>query len=110
MAQRTGRYEPPGFPYHRGVVTTEYDLVGTVLEGRYQVRELIAVGGMSRVYRGTDTRLDRSVAIKVMESRYAADQQFLVRFQREARAVARLKDRGLVAVYDQGVDGPVRFW
>jgi len=80
-------------------------LVGAVLDGRYRVEGIIATGGMSAVYRGLDTRLDRPVAIKVMESRYAVDQQFLTRFQREARAVARLKDPGLVAVYDQGVDG-----
>jgi serine/threonine protein kinase, bacterial len=76
-----------------------------LLDGRYRVGTLIATGGMSAVYRGLDTRLDRPVAIKVMESRYAADQQFLRRFQLEARAVAKLKDPGLVAVYDQGVDG-----
>ena len=80
-------------------------LVGAVLDGRYRVGGIIATGGMSAVYRGLDIRLDRPVAIKVMESRYAVDQQFLTRFQREARAVARLKDPGLVAVYDQGVDG-----
>jgi serine/threonine-protein kinase len=80
-------------------------LVGAVLDGRYRVAGIIATGGMSAVYRGLDIRLDRPVAIKVMDSRYAVDQQFLTRFEREARAVARLKDPGLVAVYDQGVDG-----
>jgi serine/threonine-protein kinase len=80
-------------------------LVGVVLDGRYRVDTMIATGGMSAVYRGLDLRLDRPVALKIMESRYAGDQQFLTRFQREARAVARLKDPGLVAVYDQGLDG-----
>ncbi len=80
-------------------------LVGTLLDGRYRVDTLIATGGMSRVYRGLDLRLDRPVALKIMDSRYAGDTQFLTRFQREARAVARLKDPGLVAVYDQGIDG-----
>ncbi len=80
-------------------------LVGTVLDGRYRVDTLIATGGMSGVYRGLDLRLDRPVALKVMDSRYAGDSQFLTRFQREARAVARLKGPGLVAVYDQGIDG-----
>ncbi|MGZ5395809.1 MAG: protein kinase domain-containing protein, partial [Mycobacterium sp.] len=80
-------------------------LVGTVLDGRYRVDTMIATGGMSSVYRGLDLRLDRPVALKVMESRYAGDQQFLARFQREARAVARLSDPGLVAVYDQGIEG-----
>jgi serine/threonine protein kinase, bacterial len=80
-------------------------LVGIVLDGRYRVDTMIATGGMSAVYRGLDLRLDRPVALKIMDSRYAGDQQFLTRFQREARAVARLKDPGLVAVYDQGIDG-----
>ena len=80
-------------------------LVGAVLDGRYRVDTMIATGGMSTVYRGLDIRLDRPVALKVMDSRYAGDHQFLTRFQREARAVARLKDPGLVAVYDQGIDG-----
>ncbi|BBX02111.1 serine/threonine protein kinase [Mycolicibacterium moriokaense] len=79
-------------------------LDGTVLDGRYRVDAVIATGGTSTVYRGLDLRLDRPVALKVMESRYAGDEQFLTRFQREARAVARLSDPGLVAVYDQGID------
>lgn len=80
-------------------------LIGAFLDGRYRIDGLIATGGMSAVYRGLDTRLDRPVAVKVMDTRYAGDQQFLTRFQLEARAVARLKDPGLVAVYDQGIDG-----
>jgi serine/threonine-protein kinase len=79
-------------------------LEGALLEGRYRVATKIATGGTSTVYRGLDTRLDRPVALKVMDSRYAGDQQFLTRFQLEARSVARLKDPGLVAVYDQGLD------
>lgn len=77
---------------------------GTLLDGRYLIESKIASGGTSTVYRGVDTRLDRPVAVKVMDPRYAGDEQFLTRFQREARAVARLKDPGLVAVYDQGLD------
>lgn len=83
-------------------------LVGNLLEGRYLIETVIATGGMSTVYRGLDTRLDRPVAVKVMDARYARDSAFLTRFQREARTVARLKGDGLVAVYDQGggPDGP----
>jgi len=80
-------------------------LAGALLDGRYRVGTLIATGGMSSVYRGLDVRLDRPVALKIMESRYSGDHQFLTRFQREARAVARLKGPSLVAVYDQGIDG-----
>ncbi|MGV9800664.1 protein kinase domain-containing protein [Mycobacterium sp. NPDC003449] len=79
--------------------------VGTVLDGRYRVDTLIATGGMSTVYSGLDLRLDRPVALKVMDSRYSGDAHFLTRFQREARAVARLKSPGVVAVYDQGGGG-----
>ncbi|HEX2290244.1 MAG TPA: protein kinase, partial [Pseudonocardiaceae bacterium] len=59
---------------------------------------------MSTVYRGTDMRLERPVAIKVMDPRFAADPTFLQRFEREARAAARLHHPGVVAVHDQGVD------
>jgi serine/threonine-protein kinase len=83
---------------------TSDPLDGAVLESRYRVDTKIADGGMSTVYRGLDLRLDRPVAIKVMDSRYANDSQFLHRFQLEARAVAKLKDPGLVPVYDQGID------
>jgi serine/threonine protein kinase, bacterial len=79
-------------------------LDGMLLDGRYRVEAKIATGGTSTVYRGLDVRLDRPVALKVMDSRYAGDQQFLTRFHLEARTVARLKDPGLVAVYDQGTD------
>jgi serine/threonine-protein kinase len=86
------------------VSVTSDPLDGAVLERRYRVDTKIADGGMSTVYRGVDLRLDRPVAIKVMDSRYAHDSQFLHRFQLEARAVAKLKDPGLVPVYDQGFD------
>ncbi|MFF2557253.1 Stk1 family PASTA domain-containing Ser/Thr kinase [Nocardia sp. NPDC058058] len=80
-------------------------MIGQMLEGRYRIDAPIARGGMSMVFRGVDTRLDRPVAIKVMDPKFAADPQFLTRFELEARAVAKLKHPGLVAVYDQGVDG-----
>ncbi|WP_028477597.1 Stk1 family PASTA domain-containing Ser/Thr kinase [Nocardia sp. CNY236] len=76
-----------------------------MLEGRYRIDAPIARGGMSMVFRGVDTRLDRPVAIKVMDPKFAGDPQFLSRFEFEARAVAKLKHPSLVAVYDQGIDG-----
>ena len=84
-------------------------LLGARLERRYRIDALIARGGMSSVYLGMDLRLDRPVAVKVMDPRYSADQEFLSRFEFEARSVARLKDPGLVPVYDQGVDGDYAF-
>lgn len=91
------------------MAVTSDRLVGALLDGRYRVEASIATGGMSTVYRGHDVRLDRPVALKVMDSRYAGDSQFLTRFQLEARAIARLKDPGLVAIYDQGHAGPRPF-
>jgi serine/threonine-protein kinase len=60
---------------------------------------------MSAVYRGLDTRLDRPVAIKVMDSRFADDPSFVERFEREARSAAKIHHPNVVAVHDQGVDG-----
>ncbi len=80
------------------------DLLGELLEGRYRVDAPIARGGMSTVYRGLDTRLDRPVAIKVMDPVFADDPEFLSRFEFEARAVARLSHPALVSVHDQGSD------
>lgn len=84
---------------------TRDPLESALLDSRYLVQAKIASGGTSTVYRGLDVRLDRPVALKVMDSRYAGDEQFLTRFRLEARAVARLNNRALVAVYDQGKDG-----
>lgn len=83
---------------------TETSLAGALLDRRYRVGDLIARGGMSSVYRGVDTRLDRPVAVKVMDSRFAGDRSFVDRFEREARSAARLHHPHVVAVHDQGFD------
>lgn len=80
-------------------------LVGETLDGRYVVRGHLAKGGMATVYIATDTRLDREVALKVMRSDLAEDDEFVARFRREARAAARLSHPHVVGVYDQGTDG-----
>lgn len=77
---------------------------GTMLEDRYRIARRIASGGMATVYVAIDTRLDREVAVKVMEPSFASDEAFRMRFAREARAVARLKHPNLVDVFDQGID------
>jgi serine/threonine protein kinase/beta-lactam-binding protein with PASTA domain len=79
-------------------------LVGRVLNGRYLIDQRIARGGMATVYRATDQRLDRTVAIKVMHRNMGDEADFLERFNREAKAAARLNHRGVVSVYDQGSD------
>ncbi|WP_344444007.1 Stk1 family PASTA domain-containing Ser/Thr kinase [Kitasatospora nipponensis] len=84
-------------------------LLGTLLDGRYRVEQRIAVGGMATVYRGTDTRLDRVLALKVMHPALAGDAGFTDRFIREAKAVARLSHANVVNVFDQGADRGVVF-
>ena len=81
-------------------------LVGRVLDGRYAVTARIAHGGMATVYLALDTRLDREVALKVMHAELARDDDFVRRFIGEAKSVARLSHQNVVAVFDQGADGP----
>ena len=85
------------------------DLVGRTLADRYRIDELIARGGMARVFRARDERLDRDVAIKVLSAPYADDPDFTGRFLGEARAAASLSHPGLVHVYDSGTDDGAHF-
>ncbi|MFG2876774.1 Stk1 family PASTA domain-containing Ser/Thr kinase [Streptomyces sp. NPDC048337] len=89
--------------------TLDDPLVGRVLDGRYRVDARIAAGGMATVYRAVDTRLDRVLALKVMHPALAADAAFVDRFIREAKSVARLAHPNVVAVFDQGTDGPYTY-
>ena len=73
-----------------------------VLNGRYEVSELIGRGGMADVYLGRDVRLGRTVAIKVLRPDLARDPLFQSRFRREAQAVAGLNHQAIVSVYDTG--------
>lgn len=87
-------------------------LLGRVIDGRYEVRERVASGGMATVYLALDRRLERMVAVKVMKTHFAADadkQEFVARFRREAKAAAKLTHPGMVRVYDQGVDGDISY-
>ncbi|WP_455836121.1 Stk1 family PASTA domain-containing Ser/Thr kinase [Pseudarthrobacter siccitolerans] len=73
-----------------------------VLSGRYELGGLIGRGGMADVYRGLDTRLGRTVAIKLLRPDMARDPQFQARFKREAQSVAALNHSSIVAIYDTG--------
>lgn len=74
-------------------------LVGKTL-GKYRIVEPLGRGGMAEVFRAYQENLDRYVAVKVMHSFLADEQGFLVRFQREAKAMASLNHNNIVAVYD----------
>jgi serine/threonine-protein kinase len=74
--------------------------------GRYRLIELLGRGGMGEVWRGHDTVVDRTVAIKMLLPHFAQDKTFEQRFRREARAAARLDEPHVVPIYDVGeVDG-----
>jgi len=73
-----------------------------VLDARYRVDRVVATGGMGTVYEGFDNRLERVVAVKVMNDNLLYEPGFTDRFVTEARAAARLSDPHVVAVYDRG--------
>jgi serine/threonine-protein kinase len=77
-------------------------LLGALLDGRYRIRGRIARGGMATVYQAVDERLERVVAVKVIRPIHAGDTEFLRRFDREAKTIARLSHPNVVAVYDTG--------
>jgi hypothetical protein len=80
-----------------------------VLGGRYVLRDMLGTGGMATVWRATDEVLGRDVAVKVLSPQFAADPDFLARFEREARHAARLSHPRLVTVFDSGVDDAMPF-
>ena len=76
--------------------------VGELIVGRYELEELVGEGGMSSVYRAHDTVLERRVAIKVLHEHFSRDPEYVERFRREARAIARLAHPNVVTVIDRG--------
>lgn len=77
---------------------------GAVLTGRYRLRRRLATGGMGAVFEGTDERLNRTVAVKLLKDEFVNDPRFVERFRREARAVASLSHPHIASVYDYGED------
>jgi TolB-like protein/Flp pilus assembly protein TadD len=84
------------------------DLIGRTL-GHYRIVEQIGAGGMGEVYRAHDERLDRDVAVKVLPISLAQDPERIARFEREAKAVARLDHPNILAIYDFGADGGITY-
>jgi len=80
-----------------------------LLNNRYRLMEPVGSGGMAVVYKGTDTLLERRVAVKVLREGFSSDPAFLARFQREARAAAQLDHPNVVTVYDVGQDGDMHY-
>ena len=74
----------------------------SLADGRYRLGQLIGRGGMAEVHKAVDTRLGRTVAVKIMRSDLANDEVFLSRFRREAHSVALLNNPNIVSIYDSG--------
>ena len=84
------------------------DLIGRTL-GHYRIVEKIGEGGMGEVYRASDERLDREVAIKVLPASVAQDPERIARFEREAKAVAALSHPNILEIFEFDTDGDVTF-
>jgi eukaryotic-like serine/threonine-protein kinase len=90
--------QPPASEPSTGTATPVKELTGHV--GKYEIITVLGKGAMGQVYLARDTRLDREVALKVMMGNIADDPELKARFEREAKAVARMKHANVVMVYD----------
>src|SRR5215207_6423123 len=77
-------------------------LIDTLFDGRYLIIRKLGSGGMANVYLAHDQELGRRVAIKILDDRHAADEQFVERFRREAQNAAGLSHPSIVSIYDRG--------
>jgi len=84
-------------------MASDIPMIGEILDGKYRIDRQLGAGGMGNVYLATHLGTTRVVAVKVIAPRWAADPQFLARFQREAQACGRLRHVNIVNVTDFGV-------
>lgn len=85
------------------------DLVGTVLNDRYTLIEVVGVGGMAVVYKASDNVEDRFVAVKILKDEFVKDERFRRRFLNESRAIAMLSHKNIVDVYDVNFEGDIQY-
>src|SRR5713101_2775839 len=81
---------------------------GTKL-GPYEIQSPLGAGGMGEVYRARDTRLDRSVAIKILPAAFSADSDRLYRFEKEARSASALNHPNIITIHELGQDGSTHY-
>jgi serine/threonine protein kinase len=82
---------------------------GKRLDGRYEIHEVIGVGGMAVVYRAYDTIDDRTVAVKILKDEYSQNAEFLRRFRNESKAIAVLSHPNIVKVYDVSIGDRIQY-
>jgi len=83
-------------------MTLSDTLINTLFDGRYRIMRKLGSGGMADVYLAEDEELGRRVAIKILNDKYATDDQFIERFRREAKNAAGLSHPNIVSIYDRG--------
>ena len=83
--------------------------IGKRLDGRYEITELIGVGGMADVYKGHDLVDNRVVAIKILKKEYSENEEFLRRFRNESKAIAVLSHPNIVKIYDVGFTEKIQY-
>ena len=83
--------------------------IGLKLDGRYEITELIGVGGMANVYRGRDIMENRVVAVKILKSEYSENEEFVRRFRNESKAIAVLSHPNIVKIYDVGYENDMQY-
>lgn len=83
--------------------------IGRKLDGRYEITELIGVGGMADVYKATDIVEDRIVAVKILKNEFADNEDFVRRFRNESKAIAVLSHPNIVKIFDVGFTEKIQF-
>src|SRR5690606_8860860 len=84
-------------------------LIGTVVAGRYEIKQCIGRGGMGTVYLARQRAMDRDVALKVLKPELASDRRFRARFEREARSASRIQSVRVVTMIDYGDTGELLY-
>ena len=83
--------------------------IGKKLDNRYELLELIGVGGMADIYKAMDIIEDRTVAVKILKNEFAASEDFLRRFRNESKAIALLSHPNIVKIYDVGFTDKIQY-
>lgn len=83
--------------------------IGKKLDGRYEITELIGVGGMADVYKANDVMENRTVAVKILKPEFSQNEEFLRRFRNESKAIAVLSHPNIVKIYDVGFTDEIQF-
>lgn len=83
--------------------------IGRKLDGRYELQELIGVGGMADIYKAFDILEEKTVAVKILKNEFAASEDFLRRFRNESKAIAFLSHPNIVKIYDVGFTDKIQF-